>query len=150
MKRKAFSLVELLIVIAILGIMAAIVLPSFQDHTKKAKEATAKDNLRILRTAIGAYAARNNGVPPGYIDNDPTQIASNAAFGHHLFGDPRYLNKMPDNPFNNDLSLVILNNADSFPAAGTGDNGWIYQPATRDIRLDWPGTDSEGVSYFSY
>ncbi|RKY11715.1 MAG: hypothetical protein DRP65_03460, partial [Planctomycetota bacterium] len=49
--KKAFSLVELLIVVAILGILAAIVVPEFQTYTQQAKEAAAKDNLRILRNA---------------------------------------------------------------------------------------------------
>lgn len=46
---KGFSLVELLIVVAILGILAAIVMPEYQSHSQDAKEVAAKDNLRILR-----------------------------------------------------------------------------------------------------
>ena len=65
--RRGFSLVEILIVVAILGILAAIVLPEFQAHTQQAKEAAAKDNLRILRQQIELYAAQHNGLAPGYI-----------------------------------------------------------------------------------
>jgi general secretion pathway protein G len=66
MRKKAFSLIELMIVVSILGIMAAIVAPLFRDNIQKTKEAAAKDSLRILRTAIEAYAAKNNGISPGY------------------------------------------------------------------------------------
>ena len=63
--KKAFTLVEILIVTAILGIMAAIVMPLFAGHVQLAKEAAAKDNLRILRGAIERYAAEHNDIPPG-------------------------------------------------------------------------------------
>ena len=150
MRKKAFTLVELLIVISILGIMAAIVLPTFQNHLQKTKEVAAKDSLRILRTTIEAYAAKNNGVPPGYPDNDPTQPPNFAAVVGGLCGDPKYLKEIPENPFNDDPIAIIIANADSFPAAADGLSGWIYQPATKNIRLNYQGTDSEGVSYFEY
>lgn len=150
MRRKAFTLVELLIVISILGIMAAIALPTFQGHIQKAKEAAAKDNLRIFRTAIETCTARNNGVPPGYPNNDPTQLPTLAAFLDGLLGPPHYFKRIPDNPLNDDFVITIIDNGVSFPAAADGSTGWIYQPATKNIRLNYPGTDSEGVSYFEY
>ncbi|GAH74356.1 unnamed protein product, partial [marine sediment metagenome] len=69
--KKAFTLVEILIVVAILGILAAIVIPQFQAHSQEAKEAAAKDNLRILRNAIELYAVQHGGVPPGYPADNP-------------------------------------------------------------------------------
>lgn len=150
MRKKAFTLVELLIVISILGIMAAIVMPTFQGHLQKAKEAAAKDNLRILRTVIGAYAARNNGVPPGYPNNDPTQTPALIGVMVHLIGPPHYLKRIPDNPFNDDRVITIIDNGAAFPAAADGLSGWIYQPATKNIRLNYQGTDNTGVSYFEY
>ena len=50
--KKAFTIIELMIVIAILGILAAITLPSIQGHIASAKEATAKDNLHTFRVAL--------------------------------------------------------------------------------------------------
>ncbi len=150
MRKKAFTLVELLIVISILGIMAAIVLPTFQGNIQKAKEAAAKDNLRILRTTIEAYAAKNNGVPPGYPNNDPAQPPNFMAVVGGLLGPPQYLRRIPENPFTGDFVATMIANGDSFPAAADGSTGWIYQPATKNIRLNYPGTDSEGVSYFEY
>ena len=150
MKRKAFSLVELLIVISIIGIMAAIVLPTFQDHTQKAKEASAKDNLRILRTTIEAYAARNNGIPPGYPNNDTSLPPSNMAFTTQLTTGNAYLPKIPTNPFKENGFVQLLNDGDVFPNEAAGAFQWIYKPYTKEIRLDWPGTDSDGIPYFDY
>ncbi|RKY09860.1 MAG: hypothetical protein DRP66_01190 [Planctomycetota bacterium] len=150
MKKKAFSLIELMIVVSILGIMAAIVIPMFQDNIQKAKEAAAKDSLRILRTAIEAYAAKNNGIPPGYPNNDPTQTPALFGVMVHLIGNLQYLKEIPENPFNDDSVITVIDNGDAFPAEADGSSGWIYQPATKNIRLNYPGADSEGVKYFEY
>lgn len=147
-KKRAFSLVEMLIVISILGIMAAIIIPAMKDHSQKAKEAAAKDNLRILRTAIEAYAAQHNGVPPGFPFDNPANEPSLAAFGVQLFSTPKYLPDMPRNPINDKDSLAIQ--ADPLAADPTDATGWIYSPTTRDMRLNVLGTDSEGVRYYDY
>lgn len=52
MSKRGFSLAELLINVAILGILAAVVVPQFQAHSAQAKVAVGKDSLRILRSAI--------------------------------------------------------------------------------------------------
>jgi len=146
---KAFTLVEILIVVAILGILAAIVLPQFQSHAQQAKEAAAKDNLRILRQQFELYAAQHNGVPPGYPHDNPSNPALFAAF---ILGFLRenYLNALPENPFNNKTTLLMIANDEPFPAEPTGEYGWVYQPQTKTIKLDWPGTDKNGVSYYDY
>jgi len=147
MRKKAFSLIELMIVISILGIMAAIVLPLFQDNIEQTKEAAAKDNLRILRTAIEAYTAKNNGIPPGYVNNEPPTLTTMRGLGYQLIDDGHYVLRFPENPFNGNPQIFLM---ETLPNAATGDYGWLYQPSTKQIRLDWPGVDSNGVSYFDY
>ncbi len=44
----------------------------------------------------------------------------------------------------------MIANGDSFPAAPTGDLGWYYKPAEKQIKLDRPGTDSAGTKYYDY
>ncbi len=150
MRKKAFSLIELLIVISILGIMAAIVLPMFRDNIQKTKEAAAKDSLRILRTVIETYAAKNNGIPPGYTDNDPTQMPQGINVFRQLVNPGGYLKSMPENPFNGMNGLVAVNNSTAFPTEADGKSGWVYKPATKEIRVNWTGKDSEGILYFEY
>lgn len=148
--KKAFTLVELLITVAILGILAAIVLPIFQYHITEAREASAKDNLRILRNAIELYATQHDDVPPGYPYNDPSLTPAFLPFTFQLVRDGHYLSELPQNPFNEESSVRIISDSQDFPSEPAGTNGWIYKPLTKEIRLDWPGTDSAGVAYFDY
>lgn len=147
--KRGFSLVELMIIVALLGIMAAIVLPHFQSHTTQAKEAVAKDSLRVLRSAIELYAAQHSGVPPGYEDDNPATTPSSLNFCGQLV-EGHYLLKMPENPFNNLSTMWLIGNSETFPSAAGGDYGWIYQPATATIRLDWPGADKDDIRYYDY
>jgi type II secretory pathway pseudopilin PulG len=135
-------------VVAILGILAAITLPMLNGHITEAKESAAKDNLRILRNAIGLYAAQHNGIPPGYpLDNTSVPPMATALV---LGMRGTYLNILPENPFNNKTTFLMIANGVSFPAAPTSQYGWVYQPQTKTIKLDWPGTDKDGVSYYDY
>jgi prepilin-type N-terminal cleavage/methylation domain-containing protein len=165
--KKAFTLVEILIVVAILGIMAAIVIPTFSGHIQQAKEAAAKDDLRILRNAIELYASQHNNVPPGYLFGNSSASPVYLAFvGQMLYSTNKagwtahigtdgyplgpYLSAMPKNTFNDLKTVKMTANGQAMPAQATGTYGWICKPVTKDIRLDWPGTDSKGVPYYSY
>jgi type II secretory pathway pseudopilin PulG len=148
--RSAFSIAELVIVVCIIGILAAIVLPLFQNNATEAKVATAKDNLRVLRGVIELYAANHKDVPPGYPGNNPNDQPTVDDFSHQTTVEETYLRAMPRNPFNNLNTMRVLGNGEAFPVDATGDFGWIYQPASRTVRLDWPGEDDKGIRYYDY
>ena len=167
--KKAFTLVELMIVVAILGILAAIVLPEFTTQTQLAKEAAAKDCLRILRNSIELYAVQHNNVPPGYLNGDTSANPSNIGFlrqltwatnalGQHAepgtAGYPLgpYLPKLPESPFNGIHTTRLVADLDVFPTEPVLPElyGWIFQPSTRTLKLNHPGTDSAGIDYFDY
>jgi type IV pilus assembly protein PilE len=59
-RTKGFTLIELMIVIAILGILAAIAIPSYQDSVRKAKRADAQGALMGLANAMERYFTINN------------------------------------------------------------------------------------------
>jgi prepilin-type N-terminal cleavage/methylation domain-containing protein len=149
--KKAFTLMEILIVVAILGILGAILIPIIQGHTTEAKEAAAKDTLRILRNAIEFYASRHNGVPPGYVDNDPSGEMGSNWFTDQLIME-HYLSEFPENPFNGRDITKMVGNSEDFPTEPFKPfvYGWVYKPATKTIRLNWQGTDSTGTAYFDY
>src|SRR5687767_3186295 len=54
-RRKGFTLIELLIVIAIIGILVAIVVPAYQSSVRKANEASAVGSLNAIRVAQAKY-----------------------------------------------------------------------------------------------
>ena len=67
-KRRGFTLVELVIVIAILGILAMYALPKYQGIIKEARSSEAKAQLGSVRSALGIYYAKNHGVFPATLD----------------------------------------------------------------------------------
>ncbi len=147
--KKAFTLAEVLIVVAILGILGALTTPLVKDYILSAKESAAKSNLHALRTAIKRYAIDHNDVAPGYADN---KAGTNPVITHFFqqLLNGRYINAIPKNPFNQKYVIRMVADAGKFPLEATGGYGWIYKPATREIRLDWPGKDSKGVRYYDY
>jgi prepilin-type N-terminal cleavage/methylation domain-containing protein len=58
---SGFTLVELLVVMLILGLLAAIAIPSFFNQRDKARDADAKESVRTAQTAMETYATDNQG-----------------------------------------------------------------------------------------
>ena len=66
MNNKGFTLIELIIVVVIIGILAAIAIPNFARMTNNAKEAAVKANCRTVQLAAEDFAVQNNAE---YADN---------------------------------------------------------------------------------
>ncbi len=84
--RGGFTLIELMLVVAILALLAAIAIPKFADMVDKAREARMKGNLGTLRSALSIYYADNEGLYPKY--NNLTPLVTRGMY--HLHG--KYLN----------------------------------------------------------
>ena len=167
MKQKAFTLIELIIVVTILGILASFVLPTFQGHVLKSKEAAAKNDLKVMRTQIELYKMEHNGIPPGYINGSgaPTALlelqftatttvdgavsTSTVPSGAYVNGP--YIKRIPENPFNKLSTIAYVEAATDFSAAADGtSSGWLYKKETAEFKINWTGVDSEGISFDDY
>ncbi|MHC4571566.1 MAG: type IV pilin protein [Planctomycetota bacterium] len=142
MKAKSgFTLVEILIVVVILGILAAIVIPQFTDASTQAKESSLLSDLQTMRSQIELYKIQHNDELPGTQGAfDFTQAmttktnalgTTNPADGIVKYG--RYMREIPANPWN-DLNTVL--EAAVTPGAPSGNNGWFYNTSDGDIRSD--------------
>ena len=75
-EEKGFTLVELLVVMLILGLLAAIAIPSFFNQRDKARDADAKSSVRTAQTAMETYNTDNQGSYAGASATDLTSIES--------------------------------------------------------------------------
>jgi general secretion pathway protein G len=163
----AFTLIELLIVVVILGILATIVIPQFSSASVNAKESTLKDELRYLRTQIVVYKAQHHDVPPGYPNGDRQAAATGpdfiaqltrptdafgvtAAAASPVFKYGPYLSAMPTNPLNNLQAVQIVDDNSPLPVPSGVTYGWIYKPLTNEIIANSPGSDASGTLYSTY
>ena len=67
---KGFTLIELLIVVAIIGILAAIAIPQFSEYRKKAYNSAAQSDLKNAKTGMEAYMADNQQYPTALMGMD--------------------------------------------------------------------------------
>ncbi len=89
---KAFTLIELLIVVAIIGILAAIAVPNFLNAQTRAKISKVKADQRNLATALEQYRLDKGGYPPDAISRDP--------IGLYMLTTPvSYIQTIPIDPF---------------------------------------------------
>lgn len=128
-RRSGFTLVEILIVVVILGILAAMVVPQFANASQSAQTSSMKGSLKVIRAQIEIYHAQHNSTYPSLAQLDAawnvlTSRTNSAGVvgttdGVHIYGP--YIKKMPVNPFEN--SATVADTA----AEGVG---WVYIEAT--------------------
>jgi prepilin-type N-terminal cleavage/methylation domain-containing protein len=153
-RRSAFSLIELVVVLVILGVIAAIAIPRMTRGATNAGGVALKSSLQTLRGAIELYRSEHNGLlPTADIGEQLTKFTDanggnpsdtmNAAMGI-IYGP--YLMELPPLPVGSKKGNRLIETADG---AGVG---WLYDPTTGVITANTSDTevDPDGVKYNTY
>ncbi len=163
--RKGFTLVEILIVVVILGILAAIVIPQFTNASTEARESSLSSNLQSVRGQIELYKIQhlNDQLPgaggatfmqavEGYTDINGGVVAQGTA---GALGP--YMRKLPLNPCSSinadpvgDDSRTNLVREDT-AAPGADTHHWHFNPTTGLFSADDLGTHPvSGLAHSAY
>jgi general secretion pathway protein G len=130
--RRAFTLLELIIVVSIIGILAAIAVPNYLQTPVRAKEAVLKTNLRTLREVIDQHKA-DKGTYPGSLEE---------------LVEKGYLRRVPDDPFTGapDWTLVYeeVDEEEAPPETEETEEGG---PGIDDVHSSSTGTSLDGTPY---
>jgi prepilin-type N-terminal cleavage/methylation domain-containing protein len=136
-KTGGFTLIELVIIIVILGILAAVAIPKYQDMTAEAKEASCRGSLGALRSGITIFYA-NQAVKTGTA-TWPTLVELSTV-GTVM------AQALPKNPYqlNTNAPDSIVTGATKGTTVGAR-GGWAYNATTGEI---WPNTSVAGENNF--
>ncbi len=130
---RGFTLVELIIVIALIGILATMVIPNMRQTPLRAREAVLKTDLHTFRDVIDQFFADR-----GYYPEDLEELVSKG-----------YLRSIPKDPITNSASSWVLISADE---AGQEDTDLTGQGRTGiyDVRSGAEGTGTDGRAYYDW
>lgn len=125
--RKAFTLIELVVVVLILGILAAIAVPKLINTSRVATDNGMKQTLSVVRDAIEMFVAENSDLP-----GQSGDLA--ADLRPFLRGD------FPISPVGNETNLVeYVSEGTDLKGSDTPSTGWIYDTTTGEFICAFSG-----------
>jgi general secretion pathway protein G len=118
-RKSGFTLVEILIVVIILGILAAIVIPQFTNASTDARRNSTSSLLQTIRSQVELYKLQHGDALPDLV-TDWTPLINTSTFNGTTFGP--YMQQIPVSPLNAN-SAVEDGPSGTTPGGGTG---WVY------------------------
>lgn len=142
-RRFAFTLVELVIVVLVVGILASVVAPKMMRASRNASETELRQTLAVVRNAIDRFSADNNGVWPA-------QNGQQVTFKVQL---APYLPRFPANPVDKDGVLAdavkIHQEGGSLSGQASGTQGWAYDNKTGEFIANSNELSTDGVTTYA-
>lgn len=138
-RKRGFTLMELMIVVAVLAIIAAVLIPQFRGVTNDAKYSRAKSDLRNLKTALILYINEYNRLPD---TTDSISIVEDALQGMTN----RVVDRIPNDPFSGSQYYYAATNESS--STGTFAIGSVGADGTKNASItaaDTVGTIGDDV-----
>lgn len=135
-KSQGFTLVEILIVVVILGILAAIVIPQFTNASETAKASSLQSQLQTIRSQLELAQIQHQGTYPpliadarvwGLLTTETEQVSGYTAGDSSGNEVGPYLQQAPTNPFTNSSTVA---------AAAAAGVGWVYNATTGQLRAN--------------
>ena len=144
-KTSGFTLVEILIVVVILGILAAIVIPQFTNASEAAKLSSLTSQLQTIRSQLELAQIQHQGTYPTLSAGWTPMTSATEPVSGYTAGDGTndvgpYLQQAPNNPFEN--------SATSAAAAAAG-VGWTYSSTTGVIKAVLPSAKATALNVAS-
>ena len=131
-RNKGFTLVEILIVVVILGILAAIVVPQFTNASSEAVKGALQSQLQTITSQIELYRVRNNGAKPDDVSTSNFLTASaNNGWGDMVSA--QYLKEEPMNGYTGKTLIVAGNEAAAMAEDRNSADGWFYDTTTSSV-----------------
>ncbi len=151
-RKRAFSLIELVIVVVIIGIIAAIAIPRMSRGAEGAAEAALIGDLAVMRSALDLFVTEHVGQAPSSAANfeaemiGNTNLAGTAGAGPGFIYGP-YLRAVPPLP----VGAEKGNNAVT-ALPGTAGSGWVYDSASPNVIANTGAgeLDANGDPYNGY
>jgi general secretion pathway protein G len=135
-RRSAFTLVELVVVIMILGILAGIAAPKLLNTSVTATDNGLRQTLSIVRDAIELYAAENGSLPP----------CADATTSFQTALEPYIRGNFPICPVGTQDDNVTADATD--PLAAIDATGWRYNTSTGEFISDSSDTSGDGTTKY--